>query len=307
MNMEATYPIIPLVADAVLAPEEMGSKRKGWVQVPNDQERWLFKYARLSAGAVTGEHWAEKIAAELAALLEIPHARVELATLEGEPGSISRRFAELAQPGTELVHGNDLLAGLETGYVREKYRGQSDHTLDNILTAVGKVISEKAAQHAALTQLAGYLVLDALILNTDRHHENWALLRTIESNGQVTHRVAPTFDHASSLGRNEPPEKLSNWLLEDWRPHWYVERAAGAIYVKPDDKSGENPLQLAKIAYRRWPEYFREWIERLRATNFRDIESTVVRLPKAMMVKSQQQFALKLLHITFNELCSMRR
>ena len=50
------YPIIPLRKEDVLAPEEMGSKRKGWMQVAGDSERWLFKYARLSNGQVTGEH-----------------------------------------------------------------------------------------------------------------------------------------------------------------------------------------------------------------------------------------------------------
>ena len=69
-----TYPIIPLRKEDVLAPEEMGSKRKGWVQVGTDSEPWLFKYARLSNGEITGEHWAEKVAAELAGLLEIPSA-----------------------------------------------------------------------------------------------------------------------------------------------------------------------------------------------------------------------------------------
>ena len=63
------YPIIPLRNEDVLAPEEMGSKRKGWVQVAGDSERWLFKYARFSNGQVTGEHWAEKVAAEVADLL----------------------------------------------------------------------------------------------------------------------------------------------------------------------------------------------------------------------------------------------
>ncbi|MEK6804803.1 MAG: hypothetical protein AABZ34_19415 [Nitrospirota bacterium] len=73
-----TYPIISLRKEDVLAPEEMGSKRKGWVQVASDSERWLFKYARLSNGQVTGEHWAEKVAAEVAELFHVPHARVEL-------------------------------------------------------------------------------------------------------------------------------------------------------------------------------------------------------------------------------------
>jgi hypothetical protein len=43
---------------------------------------------------------------------------------------------------------------------------------------------------------ASYLVLDALIGNTDRHHMNWGVLDDPGS----PRVLAPTFDHASSLG-----------------------------------------------------------------------------------------------------------
>ncbi len=43
---------------------------------------------------------------------------------------------------------------------------------------------------------ANYLALDALIGNTDRHHENWAVLWGTDD----PPRLAPTFDHASSMG-----------------------------------------------------------------------------------------------------------
>lgn len=45
----------------------------------------------------------------------------------------------------------------------------------------------------------GYLLLDALVANRDRHSENWAVLRT---NGRGVDTLAPSYDHASSLGFN---------------------------------------------------------------------------------------------------------
>lgn len=38
--------------------------------------------------------------------------------------------------------------------------------------------------------------MSILVANTDRHHENWALLLTDDRSPQL----APSFDHASSLG-----------------------------------------------------------------------------------------------------------
>lgn len=299
MPLPPSYPIVLLSSDDVLAPEEMGSKRKGWVQVHSDPEPWLFKYARMSDGQVTGEHWAEKAGAEIAELLNIPHARVELATLDQAPGSISRRFPELSGAGVELIHGNDLLAGIVLGYDRHKSFRQRDHTLENIFAAIARVIPDDGERNAAFRQLAGYLMLDALILNTDRHHENWALIRLSRPDGRVSHRVAPTFDHASSLGRNEPPSKLVEWLKEPWRPAWYVERAPGAIFVRVEDKRAANPLRLLEVVVRGWPAYFEPWRTALKNVSMDQILSVIDRLPPDLIVDAQKEFAKALLTVSF--------
>lgn len=295
------YPIIPLRNEDVLAPEEMGSKRKGWVQVGADSTPWLFKYARLSNGEVTGEHWAEKIAAELAELLKIPHAQVDLATLDGAVGCISRRFAELSRPGTELIHGNDLLGGAVLGYDRTGRRAQPDHTIENIAKAVTSAITDRDEREVAFRQLAGYVMLDALILNTDRHHENWALMRSRLPDGTYVHRVAPTFDHASSLGRNEPVEKVGQWLQESHRFGWYAARGRGAIFINPTDPHGANPLRLVEVAVRAWPRYFQPWGKMLQNVGLERILSVVDRVPDYVMDARHRTFAQGLLGVTFTQ------
>jgi hypothetical protein len=296
------YPIIPLCKEDVLAPEEMGSKRKGWVQVGADSTPWLFKHARLSNGEITGEHWAEKIAAELAELLEIPHAQVNLATLDGAVGCISRRFAELSHPGTELIHGNDLLAGAVLGYDRAGCRAQPDHTIEHIAKAVATAITNREEREEAFRLLAGFVILDALILNTDRHHENWALIRSRLPDGAYVHRVAPTFDHASSLGRNEPVDKLGQWLQESHRFGWYAARGRGAIFIKPTDPHGANPLRLVEVAARAWPRYFQPWRKMLQNVGLDRILAVVDRVPDHMMDVRHRRFAKGLLNITLRQL-----
>lgn len=41
-------------------------------------------------------------------------------------------------------------------------------------------------------------MLDALVANLDRHHENWGIV--VDPSGLLPTELAPTFDHASSLG-----------------------------------------------------------------------------------------------------------
>lgn len=124
----APYLIKEIQPDWVLEAEAMGSKDKFWFR-GDDGPEWLFKFPQPN----TGQHWSEKIAAEVADQLDILHARVELAFFQGVRGSGDRRpysspglmkFAwvrgsateSFAREGRELVHGNQILAGQVLGY-----------------------------------------------------------------------------------------------------------------------------------------------------------------------------------------------
>ena len=84
--MAENYPIIQVQPEWALEPEDMGTKEKVWYRRPGEgQMDWLYKRPRPS----TGEHWAEKIAAEVASELGVAHARIELAEFGEEQGSLS--------------------------------------------------------------------------------------------------------------------------------------------------------------------------------------------------------------------------
>lgn len=287
----------------------MGSKDKRWVQLPGDSNLWLFKFSRSSAGRITGEHWAEKIAAEIAALMGVPHARVELAILDGHPGSLSQRFTQLSRAGAsvELEHGNALLAGYVTGYDRTKQNKQRDHTLSNILKVVESLFPSAKERVLSMRQLAGYLVLDALILNTDRHHENWGVLRTVNSDHSVVYEIAPSFDHASSLARNEPPEKLAGWLRESGSAERYMRGAHGGIYLEGNSAKGENPYTIAEKAMLEWPEYFAYWQGVLDKIEQQELERIVERIPDSMMAIESKLFVKALLALMLAKLKGIQR
>ena len=305
MNTLSVYPIVELQPSWLLDVEQMGSKNKRWVKLPNDSQPWLFKFSRESAGAITGEHWAEKLAAEVAALLGVSHARVELARLGGQWGALCRKFDALASDDTELVHGNDLLAGQVTGYDRHKQRKQSDHTIGNVIRAMGELFSDDGARDQALTMLAGYLVLDALILNTDRHHENCGVLRRVDARQGVSYAIAPSFDHASSLARNEPPAKLAQWLAEPGRADWYAERGHGGLYWNERQARGANPLSLALDAAQKWPSYFQPWRAVIAQTSPETLAAVIDRMPGLAMPHESRLFAMALMTSTLERLKSL--
>jgi len=295
------YSIFDLKPEWVRAEETMGSKRKYWVDA-SARDQWLFKFARVNKGVPTGEHWAEKIAAEVAALMGLSHAKVELARLQGRPGSLSLRFEELANPGTALVHGNVLLPGQVLGYDPEKKQKQSDHTLGNILRVMDHVFGDGPDRHKALDLIMGYLVLDALVMNTDRHHENWAVIRHTSVFGVDQHHMAPTFDHASSLGRELTETKIQSWEHDPVNVLRYVNMARGPIYQLNKDVRGLNPMDVVHLALRMKGDHVRPWLDHLHTLDPQSLVDIVARVPPAMMGDRHKTFASALLRHTLTRL-----
>ena len=159
---------------------------------------------------------------------------------------------------------------------------------------------EGKARNEALTTLAGYFTLDAVICNVDRHHENWAVLRSIPP-APPSLRIAPTFDHASSLGRELRDEKRKK-LVETRQVGQYVLRGSGGIYWKESDPKGENPLRLCLRAATAHRSYFQPWIDRVKEVKPEELELLVSRVPSDWMSDIAKQFAVAMMSFTTKEL-----
>lgn len=294
MAMSNLYPIIEVKRESVRESEDMGSKDKFWYLHPTEEEGyWLFKYPRCN----TGEHWAEKIAAEVADLLEISHAKVELAIFEEDKGSVTKSFA---QEGQELIHGNQMLARAVHGYDLGKTFHQSSHTLANIWQVIDRVFVEPEDAKQAKYRLVEYVVLDALIGNTDRHHENWGILRE-RKDDHWEGFVAPSFDHASSLGRELQDTQRDRILAED-RVGDYVEKGRGAIYWSEDDQRGPSPLELVRRAAHKYPELFFPALVGLEKLDEKSVDDLVNRVSSDWMSLPARKFAIALICYSLEQL-----
>lgn len=219
--------------------EHLGTKPKLWLRHPETQERWLLKYvtynsAQNDAEFPKGDDWAERIAHGVALRLGVPAARTELAVedLAGirfgvVSGSVLARHDREGSASVELVLGNQLLPEPVTDRARTSY------TLEAIQAAIGDVAPPTGAppEFSAWETFVGYLVLDALIGNTDRHEENWAVISSPERK-----RLAPTFDHASSLGfqlSDQGREERLRTGDRGFTPEAYADRARAKFAGRP--------------------------------------------------------------------------
>jgi HipA-like C-terminal domain len=294
MSELADYPIIDIPQDAREDTEQLGSKPKFWVT--REDGRWLFKEARLN----TGEDWAEKVAAELAKLLRIDSAEVELATYAGQRGCISKNFIRRGS-GDALVHGNELMGTSIGGYDKNKVNKQSDHNIENIIAAIFKFAPDTVAREM-LMQLAEYMVLDALIGNTDRHHENWGFRLTLgRADNEFPFSVAPSYDHASSLGREYLDERCAKILHENGVGK-YVRKGHGGVYWQSTDKRGVSPLKLVELVFEKYPEYFAPALRKMRTLSEDNAWQVVSRVPANLASDVSKQLAHSIICYSLNEL-----
>lgn len=274
------------------ADEPVGSKPKFWFT--RDGEPWMFKASRPG----TGEDWAEVVAAELGAMIGLPHAEYQLAVWRGKRGIVTPKF--FPGEGHGLILGNELLAGFISGYKETERRPQL-HTLENVWNAlnarnvqlpIGGSLPQEVG--TAAEALMGYFMFDAWIGNADRHHENWAL---IKPTGRDPY-LAPTFDHASSLGRElRDTERHERLVTKDKgrQVEVYANRCESALFATSADTRPMRTRSVARLACGRFTPAAQAWIMRIAAVGQSDIAAVFERLPLDWISPDAKTFAIELL------------
>ena len=295
--MTEQFQIFVVDPDVYNEQESLGTKEKFWFS-HEQLGRCLYKKSRSN---IAGEDWSEKIAAELCRLLKLPHAEYELATCNDEYGIISRSF--LPENGN-LVLGNEILVEIYPDYP-EDTRDLSQHTVNIIFSTfnwleieyseifmpLGCEILENIskAEHVFL----GYLLVDAWIGNSDRHHENWGF---VELDRKLY--LAPTYDHASSLGRNESDKKREARLRtrdKGYAVGAYADKCQSYFYTSIGNRQRITTFQAFCEAAKLYPQAADTWLECLKNISVDDTHRLFNCIPEHRISPVAIEFACGIL------------
>jgi hypothetical protein len=305
-----TFPVVIIPDDVFRFTEPVGTKPKFWyadaapMETPFKEEI-LFKEPRPH----TGEDWAEKIVSELCTVLGLPHAHYDLAVWQGRPGVISRSF--VPKDG-RLELGNELLVKRIPGYPERQFFQARQHTLGRVLAVLQRPPLRVPLAWTGIEGITtpievfvGYLMLDAWIANQDRHHENWGLVVSPER----TRHLAPSYDHASSLGAIETdPVRQSRLTTRDRRYAlaYYVTRARSAFFASPAQSRPLLTIEAFERAGERHPSAAKIWLTRLAGVSLPQVLALFERLPRTRISASAIDFAVTMLDLNQQRLLALK-
>jgi hypothetical protein len=302
--MADQFPIIEVPLDASQDIEDLGTKEKFWYDHP-DMGRCLFKKARPN----TGEDWAEKIASELCDLLGLPHANYELATFNGENGIISPSFLQREWEKGTLITGREILTQKLPDYPQES-KDHSQHTIDNVCNAIETTSLSLPIDwippegiNTALDTFVGYLLLDTWIGNSDRHHDNWGFIDVKD-----IMYLSPTYDHGSSLGRNEPDSKQQKRLTttdKGFSVEAYAKKCYSVFYSPDNNTHRLRNFDVFCEMKTRYPNASKIWLDRLADISSSDTLNVIMRIPENRISRLAIEFSHTILKVNQKQLLNL--
>ncbi len=293
------YPIETVDSQRAISYEQLGTKKKFWYE---DDEGRLKLFKAEERGY--GEDWSEKIVCELAGPLGIPRVHYDMALdiATKVPGVVC---ADFQMEGQQLVHGNTLLQVQDPKYPKNTLRVAS-HTIDAVYEILRWLAPPELRWNkdspAEMTNGAevfcGYLLLDAWVANQDRHHENWAAIWDINAPQRDQFRLAPSYDHGSSLARNVSDKEKARRLRSTdsgYRIVTFARRARSKLFASAEDERPLRTLDAFLAFSRQVPEAATIWRDRLQRIKETTITKVLAEVPPNRLSAVGRDFTLQLL------------
>lgn len=288
--MSDKFEIFSIRASDVYLNEELdGILPKGWVEIQGSGIA-LFKEAASNRETLVESRtdWSEKVASEIAQLLELPVAHYELAVVEDGDSKVPGILSfDLSQPDDEERFPIEEFLQQSLS----QYNYPSDYNIGNVINALSEnnvscppnVKTPEGIDNAA-DLFVGIVLLDAVISNSDRHDRNLDIVR--QTNGESY--FSPVFDNGLSLGAIEDDE-LRSWI----DPQHYNKHYNFSVFTN-ENKNISN-LDAFKLAAELRPKAASIWLEQLQKIERSQIKSIFNRIPDKIITPLANDFALDLL------------
>lgn len=282
--------------------EEDGVLRKDWYNHPELGE-CLLKEARSPEWEIDNSQdvrtdWSEKIVYEIARSIGIPAARCELAIgyFDGsnDPTESIVSINCIPTNSTGVVTGEHLLIRNINGYRSDDI---SQYTVENVLVALElSEVKPPSNWQQPIPEIdtgaklfVGYLMMDAMVINRDRHYRNWGMV-TVGDRIELI----PSYDHGLSLGSTD---KI------DLSPERYAGRYKSPFQGNNQQLSTFSAFERAAQLY---PDAARIWQEQLKQITTDQIRHIFAQIPEDRITPVATEFAINLINHNRKQLVDLQ-
>lgn len=285
-----------------------GSKEKRWYRsetgrlylfklpVSLTDDRWTY------TDESTGEMWSEKLASEIGKVLKYEVHDVELAYIEATEEIISYYGLNVEKVNTNiygslcvsflkekesLIEGADMIMDFDPTYDRKTLKGTKEIYSYDLLKRL-------FSKYNCLDKLYQMIIFDTLLGNTDRHQDNFGIIRN-ESTKDI--RVAPFYDNASCLARELPSHKIKLMMQDSRMFNSYIHGNKASSPIKWGDINKYERLNhfvLLKKISEDSPEIM-EHLKRVEFLTDNKIDSLISFIPEHVMYDEQKKIVTKIL------------
>lgn len=257
LEQAAPYDVASWTVDADFAIFPQGARAKEAVFAPPDFEdlniipgrRYLFKRSKKS---YPDQFWIEVIAYRLGSLFgfSAPPTFVAYNSETGLCAALIQWFYN--DQNERYIPGGDILEKSNPDFDR---RVGEQHNVDDV-AQVMRVLGRLLGQHEWREWWVHCLIFDTLIGNTDRHQENWGVIRTASEVAYLGNpkakilRLSPFFDNGTSLGHERFPARVAEWSEADLDR--YIQRGTHHLRWRLGDQKIPQ-LHLLRLVFDTWP------------------------------------------------------
>lgn len=224
--------------------EGSGRSEKIWLESPSG-EVGLFKFPKSGQGDedYTSEHVSEHLAYKLGSILAVPTATVDIGVYKGRIGcmsyQINKKHEDLIEAALFITEHHpqydvDSMVDHETG----KY-----YCLEHIF--------EVASNEEMRYRVIQMMVFDFLIGNSDRHQNNWAIIREYGAQARdgFPLRISPLYDNGSSLCCYANENIVSECLGKDKNRFKALVDSKSRSMIRIDGHRKNKPTHMNMVRY----------------------------------------------------------
>lgn len=236
----------------------------------------LFKFPKSQH---TTEHLLEKIAADIAQIINVECMKVEIGIYNSRMGSLSFR---INREDENLIEGIRLISQLYPCFDEQTlYDSERDeyYSLEMILNSLKNYNFQR--------DFLKIPVFDFLIGNTDRHQSNWAILQKDKSV-----KLCPLYDNGSSLCCYIQESKIDSYLGNDKNRFLSLVNSKSTSRIRINKKLKKEPTHLEVLKFLR-DNYYNDIINFIRTIKDNINENNIDRvLENYSNIMSEKRIAL---------------